>query len=320
MASVICGKHLTESFITYAPSIFIRDHFTFESEEDDGLIYLSDDQEEEYFNRLLRDLRDFDITSTFHNKQLISQSFIDKLINFLEMSDEAKSLLKELDTKGCDLIVGDYYRPFNTTPLIESAAGGYFNIVHFLIHTVKCNVNKVDGRDKTPLYKTSQDGKTDIVNLLLQNNADVSYLNVVGESALYVACKRGNTDTVNVLLQNNADIAKCNITGESPLYVACKGGYIATVKLLIQNNADAAQCNLNGETPLYVACKEGHTDTVKLLLQNNADVSQCNRHGKSLMSVACEGDHKDTVELLIQNNADVSQCNTSGESPLYIAC
>ncbi|CAG2196363.1 unnamed protein product [Mytilus edulis] len=53
MAAVICGQHLTECFIKYAPSAFIRYHFIFECltevhDQDDSIILLKD-QEEDYF-------------------------------------------------------------------------------------------------------------------------------------------------------------------------------------------------------------------------------------------------------------------------------
>ncbi|CAG2251705.1 unnamed protein product [Mytilus edulis] len=53
MAAVICGQHLTECFIKYAPAIFIRDNFIFESvtdvHENDNLIVLLKDEEERLF-------------------------------------------------------------------------------------------------------------------------------------------------------------------------------------------------------------------------------------------------------------------------------
>ncbi|CAC5410070.1 unnamed protein product [Mytilus coruscus] len=53
MAAIICGNHLTECFIRYAPTVFIRDHFIFESiieaSANDDLVILSIDKEEDYF-------------------------------------------------------------------------------------------------------------------------------------------------------------------------------------------------------------------------------------------------------------------------------
>ncbi|XP_071150632.1 uncharacterized protein [Mytilus edulis] len=330
MAAVICGQHLTECFMKYATPEFIQDHFILESlteiQEKDDLIVLLKDQEEDYFERLLCDLTKHVITSTFNNAQLISQTFRDKLLSFLRKSD-VKTVLKSFDTESCiidnnydELEYRDQKKHFNTTPLIESATTGYFDIVEFLIVNVKCNVNNADERGNSPLHKASERGHTAVAKLLLENNADVSQCNIYKDSPLYAACAGGHKDTVELLLQNNADVNQCNTYGTPPLCVACTGGHKDTVELLLQNNADVNQCNTYGTPPLCVACTGGHTDTVELLLQNNADVSQCNTFGMSPLYMACEGGHTETVDLLFQNKADVNQCDWNGRSPLYVAC
>ncbi|CAG2184812.1 unnamed protein product [Mytilus edulis] len=175
MAAVICGQHLTECFIKYAPSVFIRDNFIFESvtevHENDDLIVLLKDEEEDYFERLLCDLTKHVIISTFNNYQLIYQTFRDKLISFLKRKNDANTVLTKLDTEGCKTIKYGYSN--YTTPLIESATTGYIDIVEFLIVNVKCDVNKTDGKGNSPLHKASERGHTAVAKLLLENNADV---------------------------------------------------------------------------------------------------------------------------------------------------
>ncbi|VDI03046.1 Hypothetical predicted protein [Mytilus galloprovincialis] len=314
MAAVICGKHLTECFIKYAPPELIRDHFIFKSvtevHEGDNSIALSTDQEKIYFERLLSDLKEHVMISTFHNYQLIYKTFRDKLISYLGRNDDAKTVLKKLDT--------------HTTPLLESAITGYSDIVHFLIVNIKCNVNNTKRIDSLPLHKASAQGHSAVVKCLLENNADISQCNTSGESALYAACVGGHKDTVELLIQNKSDINQCNKKGESPLYQACTRGYNDIVELLLQKNADVNQCVdiscYHCRTPLLGACQGGHTDTVKLLLQKNADVSQCDQTGVSPLHMACLRGHTDTVELLHLHNVDVSQCYQHGVSPLYSAC
>ncbi|VDI59306.1 Hypothetical predicted protein [Mytilus galloprovincialis] len=330
MAAVICGQHLTKCFIKYAPSVFIQNHFLFESLTEvhviDDLIILMKHHEEDYFKRLLCDLKEQVIESTFNNHQLIYQTFRDKLISYLRKSHAAKKVLKQLDTQSCiinndpDKLKCLFKTRYYTTPLIESAASGYIDIVHFLIVNVKCNVNKTDDKSRSPLYKASERGHSAVVRLLLENNADPFQCDDHEVCPFYIACQGGHIDTVKLLLQNNADVSQCNVNGESPLYAACQGGHKDTVELLLQNNAEVSQCDVYGESPLYAACQGGHKDIVELLLKNNAEVSQCDVNGESPLYAACQGGHKDTVELLLHNNAEVSQCDVNGESPLFVAC
>ncbi|CAC5379936.1 unnamed protein product [Mytilus coruscus] len=334
MAAIICGQQLTECFIKYTPSVFIRDHFIFESvtevQTNDDLIAISKDQEKKYFERLLRDLKQHVITSTFHNSQLIFHSFIEKLISFFLQNDDAKALLNKLEvvvgviTKDDEQNMYRLMSTFTTTPLIEAAAGGYFEIAKFLIVDINCDVNKCDSygsrKGRSALYMASERGHSDVVKLLLKHNAEVSRCNEDRESSLFVACKRGHTDSVKQLLQGKADVYQCNCYGESPLFVACKGGHTDIVKLLLKNNADVILCNDDEESPLFVACDRGHKDIVELLLQNKADVSQCNIYKYSPLYVACQRGRTDIVKLLLQNGADVSECYSDGDSPLFVAC
>ncbi|VDI68979.1 Hypothetical predicted protein [Mytilus galloprovincialis] len=330
ITSVICAQHLTEWFIKYAPTVFIRDNFIFESvtevNENDDLIVLLKDQEEDYFERLLCDLTKHVIISTFNNYQLIYQTFRQKLISFLKRKNDANTVLTKLDTDGCKVIKTNdnlkypseiiYY----TTPLIESAIRGYLDIVHFLIVDVICNVNKADSDDNSPLYKASERGHRAVAEFLLAHNANVSQCNKSKQSPLYIACKGGHTDTAELLLQNNADVNQCDKNGDSPLYVACEGGYTDIAELLLQNYADVHQCDNWGKSSIYIACEGGHKNTVKLLLQNNADVSQCTLFGDSPWKAACQGGHTEIAKLLLKSNAHADKFDESGNPPLYVAC
>ncbi|CAG2255177.1 unnamed protein product [Mytilus edulis] len=226
MAATICGQLLTQSFIRYAPYVFIRDYFIFESlkevQKNDQWIVLTKDEEGDYFERLLSDLRKFVITSTFHNKQLKYKSFIDKLIRYFGSSIETKALLKKLDIEGCKVEYddGEYIDYIFTTPLIESVSYGFFDIAQFLIDEYR-------------------------------------------EPPLNIACEGGHTHIVRALLQNHADVSLCNLDGKSPLYLACTCGHTEVVKLLLQKNADAHHYN---ETPLlYVASQKGYTEQACLM-------------------------------------------------------
>lgn len=211
LAAVICGQNLTECFIKYAPSVFIRDHFIFKSINDapvkDDVIVLTGDEEDEYFERLLNDFKESIIISTFHNKQLKYNSFREKIIRTFERNDEAKQVLKNFDPKGHKMKMDEYFLDWYyslTTPLIQSVSDGYYDIVHFLIETVKCDVNIRDQKGRSLVYKASEGGKTDVVQLLLQKNTDVSDCQTYGSCPLYVACEKGYTNIVNMLLKNIA--------------------------------------------------------------------------------------------------------------------
>ncbi|VDI65761.1 Hypothetical predicted protein [Mytilus galloprovincialis] len=324
--SVTCGKRFAKCFIKYASSSLIRDQFLFQSfkpaQLKDDVIVLSEDEEGMYFERLFRDLRELNVTSTFHNKQLQYPPFVNKLIRFYEKKKDAKQVLKELDIN-CRTVEDDDKNSRGlsvSTPLIDSASGGYVDIVYFLIDTVKSEVNNRDGEGRTALYKASEAGKTNVVQLLLEKNADVNQCDMYNESPLYVACKAKHCVIVDILLQNMASVSQCTTSTKSPLHEACAEGCNDIVELLLKTNVDVNRCDNDGDSPLYVVCAHGYTDIVDMLLQTEVKVNQLNISKESPLYAACFGGYKDIVEKLLSKAANDNLCDIAGEYPLYVAC
>lgn len=59
-----------------------------------------------------------------------------------------------------------------------------------------------------------------------------------GASPLHIACKNGHDRILQLLLDNGADINTYMDNGASPLYIACQNGHKITAKLLLSNGAD----------------------------------------------------------------------------------
>ncbi|XP_063438975.1 serine/threonine-protein phosphatase 6 regulatory ankyrin repeat subunit B-like isoform X2 [Mytilus trossulus] len=356
IAAVICGQHLQECFIKFAPSEFIRDHYIFESFKDrtscdENLIVLSKDMIHEYFVRLILDLKNNDLKSIFHNKQLRFSSFRLQLLSFFKRNLEVTRLLLAFDRRNRRMFYG-YSSVSTPTPLMEAVTEGYVDMVLYLID-INCDVNEVDSKGRSTLYIACEGGHTDVVKLLLERNVDVSKRGSFGMSPLYLASERGYTDIVKLLLDNNAAVSQTDDFKQSPFYMACKGGHsdivklllakkadmsqreklsgmsgllvacelghVDTVRMLVENNADILHCDVNKRSVLYMACKKGFTAIVKLLLENNCNISQCNNRGQSPLSVACKSGYVDIVKLFLEKQIDISKCDRHGQSPLYLA-
>ena len=75
--------------------------------------------------------------------------------------------------------------------------------------TLKVDVNKCDNDDRSPLYAACQGGYTDIVEVLLENNADINLFTFDGDSPLSISCSAGHSNIVEMLLKGGADVTKC---------------------------------------------------------------------------------------------------------------
>ena len=84
------------------------------------------------------------------------------------------------------------------------AFNGYKNIVNILLQN-DADVNAADGDGLTPLHDAAYNGHTDIVDLLIENKADINAKDIYGLTPLHWAGKNINLQsrqTAGVLLMN----------------------------------------------------------------------------------------------------------------------
>jgi ankyrin repeat protein len=145
-----------------------------------------------------------------------------------------------------------------------------------------------------------------------------------GETPLMVAAAKGYSDMVELLLDQGADVdaeARSRSRHGNALEAASRMGHKQVVKLLLDNmayiNAKSDYCG----TALGVASIKGYDQIVELLLSNGANVNAPGIFGLAL-SCAVSGGYAEIVALLIHNGADVNARNYSNietDNPLWIA-
>eukprot|EP01059_Diplonema_ambulator_P037004 TRINITY_DN9570_c0_g2_i3.p1 TRINITY_DN9570_c0_g2~~TRINITY_DN9570_c0_g2_i3.p1 ORF type:complete len:583 (+),score=114.77 TRINITY_DN9570_c0_g2_i3:231-1979(+) len=90
-------------------------------------------------------------------------------------------------------------------------------------------------------------------------------------SCLYVAAQNGHPEVVECLLQNNADPNQSKDSGATPLFISAQQGNLAIVNILLGAGADPDQCTKTGVTPLMIASYQGHAHIVRALMSAGAD-------------------------------------------------
>ena len=78
------------------------------------------------------------------------------------------------------------------------------------------------------------------------------------QTLLHAACKKGYCDMIEILLENGADVQAVDRNGDAPIHIACNGLRLDCLKPILQNKGcDPNQQNADGVTALHIVCRMG---------------------------------------------------------------
>ncbi|MCP4177768.1 MAG: hypothetical protein GY756_08380 [bacterium] len=210
----------------------------------------------------------------------------------------------------------------NGTPLLYAILAGKFNSVKFLVNN-GANVNEHTYWG-TPIGVASYKGHYKIVEYLINNGATVNSKSRTGMSPLFSAVVTGKTEVVNLLLQNEADPNfEQPMTQDTPLIIASKKGEIKIISLLIKYGANINYQGVGGFTALNWALLDNNIEIVKLLVQNGGYSNGVeNSLGRPMLDALERGNEEDNFELakiLINHGANIN-AKLYGDMPLIVWC
>ncbi|GMH40553.1 hypothetical protein BSKO_08457 [Bryopsis sp. KO-2023] len=211
------------------------------------------------------------------------------------------------------------------TPLLIACGSGNADVVQVLLE-FDADMALVDDDGQSPLYIASEEGHADVVRSLLKasgrghRNIDIDAPTRGGETALHAAASRGNVAISRMLINNGGDMEVRDLSGSTPLFLAAVGGQTRMTKVLLEEfEADVDASNLVGETALYVASLKGHVAIVKELLKNNADPEASLTNGATPLMAAAQEGQTAVMSQLIAHDANIHAANQVGETALLIA-
>ncbi len=159
------------------------------------------------------------------------------------------------------------YSDGGSTALMTASLHGRHGNVKKLLEQ-KANPRLKTSEDKTAIHFAAEQGHVDIIQMLLNNKAELDAKSQLG-SALNIAVQKNHPKIVDLLLKHDADINTKMKNGEDLLSYAVHHNFPECVDLLIKKG-----CKLSSIDPYRLidfSYQEGYRDTFVALLQHDPD-------------------------------------------------
>ncbi|MGU3375335.1 ankyrin repeat domain-containing protein [Chryseobacterium sp. M5A1_1a] len=125
-------------------------------------------------------------------------------------------------------------------------------------------INQTNDGGFSPLILACYRGNIEVAKYLIDHVKNVNYKSKEGTALAGLAVKY-NKDLVENLLQKNADPNIADDTGYTPLFWAVKFGNKELIELLLKYKADKSVKDSMGMTPFEYALKTNNKDIINLL-------------------------------------------------------
>lgn len=226
-------------------------------------------------------------------------------------------LARLLIKRGAD--VGKEGKPGTATPLHLAIRAGVTSssMVDLLIDN-HADVNARDKNGCTPLMAATLCGADAVCKRLLENGADPSVRDNSGRNVLFFISPLLRGETLKLLIDAGADVnARETPTERTPLMASLQEHKTGLARLLIDMGADLDLKNNNGGSALLYAMRYDHEPIALLLLKKGADPKHAEKEtGVSPLHMAAALGFTDCLKLILAKGADIEARDYMGRTPL----
>jgi ankyrin repeat protein len=182
------------------------------------------------------------------------------------------------------------------------------------------NASSSDQQQQSLLQIALVNGQPEVARLLVEQGADVNYVDQARRSVLFLAAEKCNTETVRFLLERGANDQPDFYFG-SAIFGAASAANVVLVRLLAERGADIHQRVLGAGTLLHTAAFHDATEVIDFLLDAGMDVNLDGRgdSGNCPLHSAVSANKPNAVRSLLERGADPRIENYRGETPWEIA-
>lgn len=165
------------------------------------------------------------------------------------------------------------------------------------------NVNSKNKDGLTYLMIASISGREEILNLLIESDADLNALDNDNWTALAHATYHGNKNCIKLLIDKGADPNYVANNAYPPIFISIEIRDKNTLNFLLKNGANP-NINKNSRPPLIRAIFQEDIDSVDLLIEFGANVNYNSKSNHSVLSSAVLKGNSEIIEKLLRNKAN----------------
>ena len=254
-------------------------------------------------------------------------------------------IVKLLVENDADISLVDEFGDNALMYALSSRSEYSYEIVKYLIFK-EANVNIYNNERQTALMNACSMGYLDIVELLVENNADISLVDKLGDNALMYALSNRLEDSyeiVNYLITLHIEIYIKNVDGDTPLILAIEKNNDNFNKFIDfylnnNNNNNKISNNINikntyGKTALILSVEIGNLNLVEKLCSKGANIDITDDENNNLIIIsAIHNDNVSILQYLIKNKKNkknkkndknlsdyINHSNDNGDNALILA-
>ncbi|XP_035826421.1 transient receptor potential cation channel subfamily A member 1 [Aplysia californica] len=170
------------------------------------------------------------------------------------------------------------------------------------------------------IFRCAQNGSVkEVVRILKSDPTRLHARNNQGQMPLHVAAAKGKVNVVEALLEHEADVDAVDNQGNTALHLAVEAASPDICNLLIKHGADVDVVNSHHMMAIHLAADLGDVDVVKALLDNQVDPDSRGESGMTALHYAASKDHGEILRLMMQKGAKPCAKCDYGYYPIHLA-
>jgi len=170
-----------------------------------------------------------------------------------------------------------------------------------------------------------------VVNILLDQGANIRAATTGGQTVLHGAARLGDTELARYLVDRGANVRAVDANSETALHNAARIANVEIVRYLIDQGADVHAVTAEGETILHAACSRADITTLpssssilEVLLDHGIDVNAKDVTGSTSLHLLYDQCYRyqscstEAFNLMFRRGADKLIANNAGEKVMEL--